>query len=528
MRRSVFSQVVFSKWFCLALVVVVTGWQPLCVRWLVNTGLLYFLQAHGCDPARFFCELEAPSLPVLWQGNQDLLNQAGRFLEAAWRLQPGDKTIPLQLAAVRFSLGERQSLPSLAAQPESFSPGRSPLTAENRYEYHLLQGQRLTQDGEWESAVDHFRRAMSMQPEFILLEDDQGLYQALAQQQKELAEDTNLRALYFAGKYFALAGQWKEALPLLLTVLASDEAGQLDVKELQMVWLYLGHVYAASGEFDAAKAAYQRALEPSSELREAYLALIILLQKEGLAGEAQQTSEQLANLGPNFLLGVHTSGYSLDNPAALPNQWKLIGYDLDEQLLEVSTALNLILWWQIPSAAQPAEDMVHIGDYWLQRKTVRNLFANAGFEWGIDEKGLPIGGYREFYGAPQGDLSVREDFRDGASTHVLTAKNSAANQYVALASRLFPVNPQSYYLMAGWWYDQDRFAKIGRNCVNPFYISAYDPARPRNSWTYAAELSAPFAGSTPGFCEILVSNINSTMPAEWDNVIWARIVAPLP
>jgi hypothetical protein len=104
---------------------------------------------------------------------------------------------------------------------------------------------------------------------------------------------------------------------------------------------------------------------------------------------------------------------------------------------------------------------------------------------------------------------------------------------VALVSRRIPVDPDGKYLMSGWVWDEVGSATIGRSCfdpvvepLSPYYIFGYQ-GQPLQAWFHYAELSLPFPGIKPQFCETLLMNdANSNRPAYWENIIWFRLLLP--
>ncbi len=163
-----------------------------------------------------------------------------------------------------------------------------------------------------------------------------------------------------------------------------------------------------------------------------------------------------------------------------------------------------------------------------------NMFPNAGFEWGTRGDGIPLGQKAELYGAAPGSLQVRKVSRNGLDTLALASNNSPENPQIALEGFFLVVDPNMYYLMAGWLWDEAGFANIGRNCVwegggMPYYI-AYDfePRRPRSTWVHVADLNVTFPGHQPTYdCEVLLININKTKStALWDDILWIPLLSP--
>jgi tetratricopeptide (TPR) repeat protein len=504
-------------------------------RGIVNVGLTDLAKATSCDPEWFDCKHAADrslSPPAPRQLNQ--LTRALALLESAERWSPSAIT-RLHLATVRFLAGDRQSALSLLSQAASYPPGRSPLLSEGRYEYYLTRARAAMQSEKWMGAINDFHKAMVLEPDRILPVDDRDLYIALAAEQTQEAEAdaSNARAAYLAGKYLIQAGAWSEGLDLLRKTRIEDNSGQLPATELTMAELYSARALRETRDVSAAQAALEKAIRRSPELRLPYIDLLELLRKTGNSTHARDVEQRLATLGPKFRLGQFGSDFSLDQPTVLPNGWRLVGYEVDEQLLEWTTWVDLVLWWEAPAGVQPGDAFLHVDGYWLQRQTVRNLFPNSGFEWGTDDRGIPLGHGREYYAAPKGSLGVETSDRNGEPTQVLWAQNNASVQHVALISEPFVVDASAYYLMAGWLRDEDQLAKLGRLCVEQrfgpdlsYYIESPEGGRPAGDWLHIANLAPAIPGGSPINCETFVSNSNSRGKSSWDNVLFVRLPTP--
>ncbi len=485
-------------------------------RGMMNVGLVYLADAISCD------------------SGMSELARARSLLGSVERRSPSALT-RLHLATAQFLWGDRQSALSLLSQAKSYPLGRSPLVSEDRFEYYLIQARTHMRSGTWPSAIEDFHKAMVLEPDRILPVDDHELYIALAEQQKQIAaaNPSDPRTKLLLGKYLMQVEAWTEGLDLIQNALIDDNAGQLSITELATAEVYQARALRATGDMAGAQAALKQAISLSPNFRQSYIDLLDLLQETESGSNTQDVERRLAALGPTFRLGQFGSAYVLDEPTVLPNGWKLIGYEVDEQLLEWATAVDLVLWWQAPATAQPGKDFLRVDGYWLQRQTVRNLFPNSGFEWGVDERGVPLGHDREYYAAPKGSLGVETSERNGVPTQVLWAQNSAQVQYVALISTSFVVDANAYYLMAGWLRDEDQLARIGRLCVEQrlgpdliYYIASPEGGRPTDDWLHVANLASAIPGGSPIYCETFVSNNNSRGKSSWDNVLLARLPVP--
>lgn len=503
-------------------------------RGMVNTGLLHLAKAASCDPAWFVCKLAAnQTLSSLAPYRLSELTRAHSLLESAERRSPSAIT-RLHLATAQFLWGDRQSALSLLSRAKSYPLGRSPLVSEGRYENYLIRARAAMQSENWLGAIDDFHQAMVLEPDRILPVDDRELYMALAGQQRQdaAANPSDVRAEFLAGKYLTQAEVWTEGLDLLQEALVDDNAGQLSATELALAEVYRARALREIGNLAGAQASLEQAISLSPEPRQSYIDLLDLLQ-ETKSGSTKDVERRLAALGPTFRLGQFGSDYALDKPAVLPNGWTLVGYEVDEQLLEWATAVDLVLWWQAPATVQPAKEFLRVNGYWLQRQTVRNLFPNSGLEWGVDDRGIPLGHDREYYAAPEGSLGVEMSERNGVLTQVLWAQNSAQVQHVALISAPFVVDANAYYLMAGWLRDEDQLARIGRLCVEQrfgpdliYTIVSPKGGRPTGDWLHVADLAPAMPDGSPIDCETFVSNNNSRGKSSWDNVLLVRLSTP--
>lgn len=239
-------------------------------------------------------------------------------------------------------------------------------------------------------------------------------------------------------------------------------------------------------------------------------------------------------MGPGTWLGAVGDGFQELQPAQLPSGWRLVGYDIDEELLQQVKGLELLLWWQRDGEIPAVGDWTRVGDYRILRQQVTNLFPNAGFEWGVDERGLPLGYHREIYDAPRGSVLVEEGARSEQSSHLMVTNNSPAIQQVGLATRLIAVDPVGEYLMSAWIRDEGGFAVPGRSCqgpqftgLSPYFITSYQPDRPLGNWIQHAELAKAHPGTNPALCEnLLLNNSHSIKPAWWDHALMVRIQTP--
>lgn len=441
----------------------------------------------------------------------------------------------LHFATAQYVRGDRAAAArGLDAPDVSLPAGRSPLLAFGRPEHALMQARRHMQRRQWQAAVDSFRQAMVLDPYSLLPVDNQDWYRALAGVESENAKARpgDPRPSYLVGKYLVLAGDYAAALPWLEG--ASSHSGSSQVSSAERAWLdvYLAQALRVSGQLDRTRRVLSEALAGTPDFRPALIELLRVAQAQGDSVAAQQAEVALQTLGPTYRLGQHAEGFAVDAPTRLDSGWTLVGYEVDEQALEQTSAVDLTLWWEVPSERTAADGLQRVGHYWLQRQTVRNLFANAGFEWGVDERGIPLGHAREYYGVPTGNLRVLAAGLNGEFTHVLAGSTTLSHDRVALVSFPLPVDPGGYYLMAAWLQDSDRLSRVGRLCVERrfgpeigYYISP-DRNRPSQTWVHVADLAPASPDRSPISCSAFLLNINSQDTALWDRVLFARVEAP--
>lgn len=83
--------------------------------------------------------------------------------------------------------------------------------------------------------------------------------------------------------------------------------------------------------------------------------------------------------GPRYLMMEKNSWAAA--PVEITDEWALLGYDLDERVLEAGLPLHVILYWKPLKPATPPSDWVRMGDRWIQIVKVNNIIPDAGFEW---------------------------------------------------------------------------------------------------------------------------------------------------
>jgi tetratricopeptide (TPR) repeat protein len=522
-------------WLALILVIValVLSAPALFAQASKNYGLVSALKAPACDAEWFVCQnLPDQYPPIQFAGNQAVLMKAQSYFELAARSQPNSESLRLHLAEIAFALGDRQKAAQYLDDIKYSDPSRSPLLQEQRYEAHLIKARQEVARGNFEAAVYDFRLGLAWGDERTLPADERDYFLALAELEKRRLSNnpTDTQAAYRVGRYLIQAGEWETGLGYFDH---SDVIAGLSDRQAAWIYSLYGQYSGDHGQATKAIDDYSQALKTNPEFRPAAIRLLGLLRHTGRNTAAVQVEEDLQALGPSYHLGARGENYQASKPAALSDTWTLVGYDLDDELLEQAKSLELFLWWQSPEEQPQGEGWTKVGDYWVQRQVVTNVFPNAGFEWGMDERGIPLGHAKELYNSPPGSLNVIIKERAGEQTNIAAANNSAAVRHIALISRKMPVDESSYYLMAGQIWDEGGSATIGRSCSSPqpdspspYYIIGYQ-GQPLSAWIAYSELSTPFPGYRSKTCETLLMNdANSDRPAYWDNILWTRIQNP--
>jgi tetratricopeptide (TPR) repeat protein len=519
---------------------------PLCIGILIgrglissaltNAGMVALVKAGLCKKGDLTCHTNYLRL----EENQAQGERARRWLETALTWQPNSLDIRLHLAEVYFGLGLRHQAADMAAVLASYPAGRSPLVdsgVSRHYEHYLLNAEQMATEGRWTEAVQNFRIGLAWGGNQTLPIDILDFNNALANLYMEQAQanPATARMLYLTGKYLFRSGNWPAALSWLEQAAAIKGTGKLTPEDAGRVQTYTGQILEGQGDLAGASKAYEQAIADSPNLREGYVYLIHLLLVEGETSSADRIRTRLATLGPGTILGRQAINFQVPDPVTLPDGWTLEGYDLDEETLESGGPIEMLLWWQKPgNTIMEGEAWTQAGSYWLERRTVTNLFPNAGFEWGTRQDGIPLGLNREFYGAAAGSLEVRSVLRNDLNTLALFANNDVQNPNVAVVSFPIQVDPAGYYLMAGWLWDEERSANIGRDCswkggAAPYYIAYGDlePHRPFSTWVHIADLNVAFPGKQPvDSCNVILVNYRSEKKAIWDDILWVPISSP--
>ena len=212
------------------------------------------------------------------------------------------------------------------------------------------------------------------------------------------------------------------------------------------------------------------------------------------------------------------------------DDWVLVGYDLDEEALEMWSETTIWLYW-LPS--KPVEmkkpGWYRAGERWVEVKGVRNLVPNGGFEW--DPKvgpAYPYGWPSQIYKAPLECHELVVDERDGEKTKCARLRNSQTHQSTSLASIEISIEPNVIYLQAGWIKSEGGNGYLGRRWLGkikekPPYNYVVGGVR-AESWTHYAGIAKPLEGATS--CRLWLLNYKSTGKVYFDDILFVELKAP--
>ncbi len=202
--------------------------------------------------------------------------------------------------------------------------------------------------------------------------------------------------------------------------------------------------------------------------------------------------------------------------------WKLAGYDADEERLARGEATSVTLHWIAPPGAQPSAsaDFRHRwGRRWVQVLWgVRNVLPDGSFERaGLD--GFP----HDIYAAPAGARRIAREARAGRATNAAMLENGPQARKSSLVSGLFAVRDDRLYLQTGWTKTNGGRAYIGRQWLpGQSYDYAVGEAE-HESWRHNAQALRPPPGSTSA--QLWLLNVESQGRAWFDDVAFVELGA---
>ncbi|TMB73939.1 MAG: tetratricopeptide repeat protein [Deltaproteobacteria bacterium] len=163
---------------------------------------------------------------------------------------------------------------------------------------HHLVARSMVDRGDWDRAVEHFRKSIEIEPNLAPFYSDLG--NALARQgrwdeavenfQKALALNPNLSVAHFnLGNALALQGRFGEA--------AAHLQDALRIKpDYTQAYNNLGRVLAAQGQLDRAIDLFRRAVQIQPDFAEAHQSLAMALEEKGRKEEAVQELQEATRI----------------------------------------------------------------------------------------------------------------------------------------------------------------------------------------------------------------------------------------
>ena len=163
---------------------------------------------------------------------------------------------------------------------------------------HHLVARSMVDRGDWDRAVEHFRKSIEIEPNLAPFHSDLG--NALARQgrwdeavenfQKALALNPNLSVAHFnLGNALALQGRFGEA--------AAHLQDALRIKpDYTQAYNNLGRVLAAQGQLDRAIDLFRRAVQIQPDFAEAHQSLAMALEEKGRKEEAVQELQEATRI----------------------------------------------------------------------------------------------------------------------------------------------------------------------------------------------------------------------------------------
>jgi tetratricopeptide (TPR) repeat protein len=510
------------------LMIAIITWN-LAAKFLGNLGALGLLSLT-CIPEKTRCD---PKFSSYLARDQDILSSRYRDLFLyALQLAPDETRIQLHLAEIAFALGERTSAAAWMTDLKHELLERSWLSYRDRYPAFLIAGYREHLAGRWQQAINNFKLGLFWAGDAALNSDEEIYVRSLVNHYLA-PEDIHASDRLRAGMYALAAGEPLLAKDILTALLGQPQSPDATVEIFAKAHRTLGLIAEKDIETQKAQDYFRTAMELDPDYRLVQYDLLRSLTETGDVVEANDLKAELNHLGPSFRLGLFGEGFEEERPARLSDGWNLVGYDVESELIPDSHQLELVLWWKKTGNRPLSEGMLDTGDYVLQKQTVINLLPNPGMEWGVDEKGIPLGYAREFYTGDPTNLVISNMVREEKQSRALIARNTSDIRSLALASRIIPVYPEDYMLMSGWIYREQGHPNLGRNCWGwefipggPYYIAYTQSQQQSSGWFHAADLAKPVPGSRPDACEVLLINYESDQPAAWDDLIWVKIQIP--
>ncbi len=523
----------FLRWgiFLATAVLLATQTGKFLSAGILNFGVVRLLRTKACDMQWFVCQVEPDPYPLQkWDGNSTDLEKVASWLERGRRLDEDNDWIDIRLGETYFSLENRKNSAELMQQVGDPDWRRSRLFQTDTYQSQLILAEQAFAKQQWDKAVYHYRLGLSWGDEKIIESDQVNYLLALAESfiAAEKEQDVT-RSRFLAAKFLFEAGESNRTRQVLADLLSKSES---DSPYFAYSHELMGRILEDEGVFTAAAGHYLEASDQNPDARLPLIRYLLLLKRVGTSDVRVEIEKQLADLGPSYRLGAHGEGYSQEKPVRLDSGWTLVGYDLDEDMLEQAHFFDVWLWWQHETETPAAEDWISAGEFWIQKQRVTNLIPNAGFEWGVDEKGIPLGYDEKIYQKVDNEVVIIYNKVGNTDTNILRFLNSPDYTNVAITSRKVPVNRHSEYLMSGEILDTFRNANIGRTCipdhqdVRQYYLVDQFPNRPIRAWIIFSGLEKPYYTEDATLCRSIVLNFNSEQTSDFDNIVFFKLAKP--
>ncbi len=503
----------------------------------VNIALLRSAASTGTSWLR-----PEPRLRILWSAERHpsatgapdaLASFSIRLGEAAAPLVPSPQT-ELALAQIRLNAGEWDAATSALAGTE-LDALPEPSGGETAYGYQAVRGRAALVRANFTAAAAHLQLAAWLGGDRSREDGTYGqLYQALAGvHAEEAAQDSGAwRPSYLRAKYLDMAGDL--AAGDALKALAQGQWADVSPNERADALTRLARYYVGVGDTAKAEETLRSAIAAPVAPAVSYLELAALYRRTGDLAGAAAAMAPLQGRQPTYRLGrwVHDQGRGwVAEPRSVGPDWLLEGYDLDEEALEAGAEIETVLYWR--RARAPGETAAE--PLMLERRVLRNLVPNAGFEWQSQDGttgAQPLGYSGGMYHEPIAATHVEAAERMGRSTHVLVLDNEPPVQRTgALSDAGFAVDKDTLYLQAAWRRAAPTArSMVGRSCAplgsqagTPFYI-AFQDASP--AWAYYASVDPPLMEESVATCWAWLTNYDGQGPSYLDDLLITPIAPP--
>lgn len=326
---------------------------------------------------------------------------------------------------------------------------RSSLAYEGLVAYYRHQSQ-------WELAANRYRlmAIFGGKSRGALLEGLITLYRKAIDE-----EPSNIRWHYLLGKHLIEVGQWREGLQEFDSVTRLwKNAPMTDTPLCLMVsdaYYQIGRQAEQDRDLNMTLEAYAQALSLGGTTIAPYLGILRACEVLSAVDGCEDATAMAGELSPEYPTDL-----------VVDDQWTLLGYDLDEVALEKGLNTEMVFYWQpLESKIASGDDLMHVGDYWIQIVETHNLLPNSGLEWDEPGMGRPPYGFQEgIYPPKPENYGITVAQRDNTLTQMMIVENKEANEASGLRSVPIKLIQGRYYLYAGWLMPGETgFGKAGRS-----------------------------------------------------------------